>query len=99
MSTVTLERPDSAAAVTAAPIERRLTEVALRERVELVRIDLPADEMEPLLERGLLPGCVICPVRRSPFGDPVVEVEGVKLALRREMARCLCVRGAESLAS
>lgn len=72
--------------------ELRLDAVPLRQMVELVRIDLPGDELEPLLERGLLPGCRLCPVRRSPAGDPIVTVDGSLLALRREMAGCLCVR-------
>lgn len=72
--------------------EVRLGEIPLREVVELVRIDLPGEEMEPLLELGLLPGCQLCPVRRSPFGDPVLMVDGALIALRREMAGCLCVR-------
>ena len=72
-----------------------LAEIPLREMVELVRIDLPADELEPLLELGLLPGCQLCPVRRSLFGDPVLMVDGALIALRREMAGCLCVRRAE----
>ena len=76
--------------------ELRLVEIPLREMVELVRIDLPADELEPLLELGLLPGCQLCPVRRSPFGDPVLMVDGALIALRREMAGCLCVRRAET---
>jgi Fe2+ transport system protein FeoA len=75
--------------------ELRLAQIPLREMVELVRIDLPADEVEPLLEMGLLPGCQLCPVRRSPFGDPVLLVEGALIAVRREMAGCLCVRRAE----
>lgn len=70
----------------------RLAHVPLGQTVELVSIDLPEDEHEPLLERGMLPGCRMCPVRVSPFGDPIVEVEGTLLALRREMAGCLCVR-------
>ena len=70
----------------------RLADVGLDEEVELVRIDLPPEQMEPLLERGLLPGCRLCPVRRSPSGDPIVSVDGTVLALRREMAGCLCVR-------
>jgi len=76
--------------------EVRLVEIPLREMVELVRIDLPHDELEPLLELGLLPGCQLCPVRRSPFGDPVLMVDGALIALRREMAHCLCVRRAET---
>jgi Fe2+ transport system protein FeoA len=71
-----------------------LVDVALRQMVELVRIDLPDDQIEPLLERGLMPGCQICPVRKSPSGDPIVMVEGSLLALRREMACCLYVKHA-----
>lgn len=72
----------------------RLVDVPLREVVELVRIDLPDDQVEPLLERGVLPGCRLCPIRLSPFGDPIVSVDGSLLALRRETAGCLCVRRA-----
>ena len=72
--------------------ELRLADIPLGEAVELVRFDLPDHELEPLLERGVLPGCLLCPIRRSPFGDPIVDVEGTLLALRREMASCLCVR-------
>jgi Fe2+ transport system protein FeoA len=81
-------------ATEAVEAEWPLAAIPLSETVELVRIDLPAEEMEPLLELGLLPGCQLCPVRRSPFGDPVLRVEGSLIALRREMARCLCVRRA-----
>lgn len=70
----------------------RLGEVPLRRTVELVRIDLPTDTMVPLLERGIVPGCRMCPLRQSPSGDPILLVDGVVLALRREMAACLCVR-------
>jgi Fe2+ transport system protein FeoA len=70
----------------------RLGDIPLRQMVELTRIDLPADEAEPLLERGVLPGCQICPVRWSPSGDPIISIDGSLLALRRETAACLCVR-------
>ena len=86
--------PMAAHAARASEPELRLIDVPLEEVVELVRIDLPHDEVEPLLERGVLPGCRLCPVRRSPFGDPVVLVDGSLLALRRELAGCLCVRRA-----
>lgn len=72
--------------------ELRLGQVPLRQEVELVSIDLPAELAEPLLERGLLPGCRICPVRSSPGGDPIVSIDGSILALRRETADCLCVK-------
>jgi Fe2+ transport system protein FeoA len=70
----------------------RLGDIPLRQEVELVSIDLPAHLAEPLLERGVLPGCRICPVRSSPGGDPIVSVDGSLLALRRETAACLCVK-------
>lgn len=70
----------------------RLAHIPLGQMVELVSIDLPDDEHEPLLERGMMPGCRICPIRLSPFGDPIVDVEGTLLALRKETAGCLCVR-------
>ncbi len=69
-----------------------LPDVPLRQTVELVSIDLPADEVEPLLERGILPGCRMCPVRRSPSGDPILLVDGLLIAVRRETAGCLCVK-------
>ncbi|HSR43070.1 MAG TPA: FeoA family protein [Longimicrobiales bacterium] len=74
--------------------ELSLADVPLQQEVELVRIDLPDEQLEPLLERGMLPGCRLCPVRRSPFGDPIVMLDGTLLALRREMAGCLCVKRA-----
>ena len=71
---------------------RRLIDVPLHEVVELVGIDLPDLEAEPLLERGVLPGCRIRRVRNSPMGDLILMVEGTLLALRRETASCLTVR-------
>lgn len=70
----------------------RLSDISVDEVVELIRFEMPDDQVEPLLERGVLPGCRLCPVRRSPSGDPIVEVDGVMLALRRETAGCICVR-------
>ena len=75
-----------------AEVRLRLADVPLGQEVELETMELPETEMEALLERGVLPGCRLCPVRLSPFGDPIVNVEGTMLALRREMASCLCVR-------
>jgi len=72
--------------------ELRLGDIPLRQEVELVYIDLPPEQAEPLLERGVLPGCRICPIRSSPAGDPIVSIDGSLFALRRETADCLCVR-------
>ncbi len=70
----------------------RLGDIPMRQTVELTRIDLPPDQAEPLLERGVLPGCLICPIRMSPAGDPIVSIDGSVLALRKETAECLCVK-------
>ncbi len=70
----------------------RLADVALGERVSLVRFDMPQAKLEPLLERGILPGCDLCPIRRSPSGDPIIEIEGSVLAVRQEIAARLCVQ-------
>jgi len=82
----------------AATADLRLSEVAINEVVELVRFEMSDHQVEPLLERGMLPGCQLCPVRLSPSGDPIVEVDGVMLALRRETAGCLCVKRAAEAA-
>ncbi|MFW6084207.1 MAG: FeoA family protein [Gemmatimonadota bacterium] len=70
----------------------RLAHVPMRETVELVRMELSEEMARPLMERGVLPGCRMCPLRTSPSGDPVVLVDGTVLALRRDLARCLCVK-------
>jgi len=70
----------------------RLVDIPLGERVSLVRIDMPAGEMDPLLEEAMSPGCDLCPIRRMPSGDQIIEVDGSVLTVRREVAACLCVR-------
>ena len=86
LPTVSANAPDGAV------VDLRLAQVPLRQTVELVSIDLPPEQAEPLLERGILPGCRICPVRSSPAGDPIISIDGSLLALRKETAACLCVR-------
>ena len=75
----------------------RLGDIPMQQEVELVSLDMPDELAEPLLERGVLPGCRICPVRSSPGGDPIVSINGSLLALRRETAACLCVKLLSSL--
>jgi uncharacterized iron-regulated membrane protein len=70
----------------------RLVDVPLGERVSLVRIDVPDDEMDSLLEKGLSLGCDLCPIRRTPSGHRVIEVDGSVLTVRHEVAACLCVQ-------
>lgn len=97
VSSVDTATPLPVVATSEAPAELRLGDIPLRQTVELVRLDLPADQAEPLMERGVLPGCKICPVRSSPSGDPIVSVDGSLFALRKETAECLCVRLLSSL--
>ena len=57
-------------------------------------IDLPADDARRLMELGFLPGTRIIAGRSAPGGDPqVFQVDGSEIALRRETARRLTVRG------
>jgi len=67
-------------------------DVETSREVELVSLDLTPEEASPLIERGILPGCLLCRIRMSPFGDPVVSADGMCFALRKETARCLRVR-------
>jgi Fe2+ transport system protein FeoA len=77
------------------PNDRTLADVPLEEEVVLVRMDVAGDDVESLLERGIVPGCKLCPVRRAPGGGPTVyRVDGALVALRKETASCLCVRSA-----
>lgn len=73
--------------------EMMLADVPLDEEVVLVRMDVAGEDLEPLLERGIVPGCRVCPVRHSPAGGPTVyRVDGGLVAIRKETASCLCVR-------
>lgn len=84
-ATGTVNRPDL-----------RMSDVPVGVEVELLRIEATDALLEPLLERGFLPGCRLCTVRRAPSGDPILRLDGTVLALRRETAACLCVRLAAS---
>lgn len=71
-----------------------LADVPLNEEVLLVRMDLAGEELEPLLERGIVPGCTLCPERQATGSTRVYRVDGCLVALRGETARCLCVKSA-----
>jgi ferrous iron transport protein A len=60
----------------------------------LDRLDLPEDIARRLMELGFLPGHVIVPARSAPGGEPrVYRVDGSEVALRRETALRLILRG------
>ena len=62
----------------------------------LERLDLPEDIARRLMELGFLPGHVIVPARSAPGGEPrVYRVDGSEVALRRETASKLILRGAK----
>ena len=72
-----------------------LADVPLDEEVVLVRMDVDGEDVEALLERGIVPGCKLCPVRHAPAGGPTVyRVDGDLIAMRKDTAACLCVRDA-----
>ena len=75
--------------------ERMLADVPLDEEVVLVRLDVEGEDVEALLERGIVPGCRVCPVLRAPAGGPTVyRIDDGLVALRKDTASCLCVRSA-----
>ena len=75
--------------------ERVLADVPLDEEVVLVRMDVDGEDIEALLEQGIVPGCQLCPVRKSPVGGPTVyRIDGGLIAMRKDTAACLCVRSA-----
>jgi ferrous iron transport protein A len=61
----------------------------------LDRLDLPDDMSRRLMELGFLPGSAVVAALSAPGGDPrVFRVDGAEIALRRETAACLILRGA-----
>jgi ferrous iron transport protein A len=51
---------------------------------------LSGDVRKRLMIMGLLPNTVVKVIRRAPLGDPLqVEVRGVSLALRENIARTI----------
>ncbi len=71
-----------------------LIELRRGERGVLDRIDLPADISQRLMELGFLPGSAVVAAGSAPGGDPrVFRVDGAEIALRRETAARLILRG------
>lgn len=73
-----------------APIKsglRSLAELGAGEAATLIRLDLPKDFANRLMELGFIPGSPVCAAFSAPGGDPrVFRVEGAEIALRRETA-------------
>lgn len=63
----------------------------------LDRLDLPEDVSRRLMELGFLPGSRVVAAHSAPGGDPrVFRVDGAEIALRRETAARLLLRGGSS---
>jgi ferrous iron transport protein A len=78
-------------------IQRSLADLGRGDAAILDRIDLPGEDARRLMELGFLPGTHITAGRSAPGGDPCVfQVDGSEVALRRETARRLQVRLANS---
>jgi ferrous iron transport protein A len=57
---------------------------------------LSGDVRKRLMVMGLLPNTVVKVIRRAPLGDPLqVEVRGVSLALRENIARSIEVEASQ----
>jgi ferrous iron transport protein A len=66
---------------------RTLADLSRGEAATVVRIDLPHDLANRLMELGLLPGTAVLAAFSAPGGDPrVFRVDGAEIALRRETA-------------
>jgi Fe2+ transport system protein FeoA len=89
---MSFNRQDPKSAAGTADAERNLLDIPLHQPVELVHLDVASDEVPPLVERGILPGCLLQKVRFGPGGDPIIRVDGGLIAMRREVARSLRVR-------
>ena len=58
------------------------------------QIDLPTEEAHRLMELGFLPGKIVLAKHGSPFGHTrVFCIDGAEVALRRETASHLILRG------
>jgi ferrous iron transport protein A len=82
------------------PEAANLMELKHGESGILDRLDLPEDDARRLMELGFLPGHAITPGHSAPGGDPrVFRVDGSEVALRKETARKLILRGANGAAA
>jgi Fe2+ transport system protein FeoA len=76
----------------AAPLS--LADLAAGDAGVLERLDLAAGDARRLMELGFLPGASVRAGRSAPGGDPrVFQVDGSEIALRRETAVRIRIRG------
>jgi len=75
---------------------RNLTELKRGESGVLDRLEVPEEDARRLMEMGFLPGHTVTRGHSAPGGDPrVFRVDGTEVALRRETALRLILRGSK----
>ena len=74
----------------------KLSDVELNTSCEIV--DVVADEnyQHRLAELGMLVGCSICPLRKN-HGTLVLDVQGCRYALGKQLSDCIIVRPCRSM--
>ena len=71
-----------------------LTDLRIGETATLVALDLPDSVQNYLMHMGFVPDAQVTALRRAPAGDPTVyAIDGMQIALRRETADSIRVRG------
>ena len=69
----------------------KLSEIKPGQDANIVRIEgLTNDVRKKLMVMGLLPNTQVKLIRKAPMGDPLqVEVRGVSVAIRENIAHCI----------
>jgi ferrous iron transport protein A len=71
---------------------RTLSELEVGESGILVSLDLPPGVQNHLMYMGFVPDARVRALHRAPAGDPTVySVDGIEIALRRDVARSIRV--------
>jgi Fe2+ transport system protein FeoA len=73
-----------------------LSELKVGETAVLLALELPESVQNHLMHMGFVPDARVTVLRRAPAGDPTVYgIDGMEIALRRETAGSIQIRGLE----
>jgi ferrous iron transport protein A len=71
-----------------------LTDLRIGESAVVDELDLPDSVQNFLMHMGFVPNARVIALRRAPAGDPTVySIDGMEIALRRETAQGIRIRG------
>jgi len=71
-----------------------LTDLRVGETATLIALDLPDSVQNYLMHMGFVRNALVTVLRRAPAGDPTVYgIDGMQIALRRETAGAIRIRG------